>query len=78
MGTLFIIEKAQFITGGVSDTTSCTVYGRVYPKEKGKEYPFQYGWGDYRSLYENEPYWNFNVAFWQEKALDSKFYIDVP
>lgn len=78
IGTEITIDKVELHTGRVSGTTSAYVFGKVYSEEKQQEYAFQYSWGDYRSLLEDKPYWIFEQAFWQDEALEGKYFIDVP
>lgn len=78
VGTTVTFDLANFITGGVSGTTAAYLYGTVFSEEKQQTYPFVYYWGDYRSLYEDRPYWFFGETFWLEQPLEEKFFIEVP
>ncbi|MDX8553522.1 hypothetical protein MK851_07780 [Tenacibaculum sp. 1B UA] len=78
IGTEVMIDKAELHTGRVSGTTSSYLFGTIYSKKNQKEYAFEYSWGDYHTLYEDEPYWTFKLAFWQNKALTEKYFIKVP
>ncbi len=77
-GTEFKITSVQFHTGRVSGTTSAYIFGTVFIKEHKKEYSFEYTWGDYHAIYEDKPYWKFPLAFWQDVALEEKYFIKVP
>lgn len=78
LGTEVVIDKVELHTGRVSGFTSAYLFGRVYSEEKQQEYAFQYSWGEHHVIYQDKPYWDFGLAFWQEEALEGKFYIDVP
>jgi len=76
IGTEVTIDKVELHTSGVSGTTSAYLFGKVYSEEKQQEYTFQYIWGDHHVLYENEPYWTFKLAFWQDEPLTEKYFIE--
>ncbi len=78
IGTEVHIDKVELHTGRVSGTTTAYLFGRVYSEATAQEYLFQYSWGYYHSLQEDNPYWTFDTAFWQEEALEGKYYIEVP
>ncbi|MFD2589117.1 hypothetical protein ACFSQJ_19490 [Croceitalea marina] len=78
VGTSITVEKVELHTGRVSGTTSAYLFGSVFIVDKQEEYFFQYSWGDYRSLYQDRPYWVFEKGFWQEEALEEKYFIEVP
>ncbi|WP_179354464.1 hypothetical protein [Winogradskyella vidalii] len=76
--TEVIFDKAELHKGRVSGTTTAYLYGKIYSTENQKEYAFQYPWGNYHALYEDQPYWTFDLAFWQDETLTEKYYIEVP
>lgn len=78
IGTEVRIDKVELHTGRVSGTTTAYLFGEVYSRETEQEYLFQYSWGYYHSLQEDKPYWTFDTAFWQEHALEGKYFIEVP
>ncbi len=78
VGTSITVDKVELHTGRVSGTTSAYLFGRVFIVDKQEEYFFQYSWGDYRSLYQDRPYWVFEKGFWQEEALEEKYFIELP
>lgn len=78
VGTEITIDKVEMHTGRVSGITSVYIFGKVYSQENQPEYTFQYTWGEYHFIYQEEPYWTFEKAFWQTEALEGKFYIEVP
>ncbi|WP_405410470.1 hypothetical protein [Maribacter sp. Asnod1-A12] len=78
IGAEVTIDNVELHTGRVSGTTTAYLFGKIYDKGTATEYPFQYSWGDYHSLYEDNPYWTFELAFWQELPLTQKYYIDLP
>ncbi|WP_291966198.1 hypothetical protein [Maribacter sp.] len=77
-GTEVHIDKIEIHTNWVSGTSSVYLFGKVFNKEKQQNYPFQYTWGNYHLIYEDNPYWTFELAFWQDEPLTEKYYIDVP
>jgi hypothetical protein len=78
IGSKVTIDKVELHTGRVSGTTSAYLFGKVSPKGTQKEYTFEYTWGNYHSLYEDTPYWTFELAFWQDAPLTKKYFIAVP
>ncbi|MFK7813070.1 MAG: hypothetical protein AB8B59_11285 [Maribacter sp.] len=76
--TEITIDKIELHTGRVSGTTSAYLFGKVYSEETQQEYAFQYSWGNYHSLQEDNPYWTFELAFWQDEPLAKKYFIEVP
>ncbi|MFI8605965.1 hypothetical protein ACIGCP_15980 [Cellulophaga baltica] len=78
IGAAVQIDKIELHTNRVSGTSSAYLLGKVYSKEKQESYSFQYTWGDYHLLYEDKPYWTFELAFWQDEPLTEKYFIDVP
>ncbi|MDF4202092.1 hypothetical protein PXD56_03960 [Maribacter sp. SA7] len=77
-GTELQIDKIEIHTNRVSGTSSVYLFGNAYSKEKQENYGFQYTWGNYHTIYEDNPYWTFELAFWQDEPLTEKYYIDVP
>ncbi|WP_396632139.1 hypothetical protein [Maribacter sp. R86514] len=77
-GTEFSIDKIEIHSNWVSGSSTIYLFGNIYSEEKQKSYAFQYTWGDYHLLYEDNPYWTFNLAFWQNGALTEKYYIELP
>ncbi|MDO6471322.1 hypothetical protein [Maribacter sp. 1_MG-2023] len=78
IGTEVEIDKIEIHTNRVSGTSSVYLFGNVYSQEKQESYSFQYTWGDYHLIYEDNPYWTFELAFWQDEPLTEKYFIDVP
>lgn len=78
IGTEVEIDKIEIHTNRVSGTSSVYLFGNVYSQEKQESYSFQYTWGNYHLIYEDNPYWTFELAFWQDEPLTEKYFIDVP
>ena len=77
-GTEVIIDKIEIHSNWVSGSSTIYLFGNIYSEEKQRSYAFQYTWGDYHLLYEDNPYWTFELAFWQNEALTEKYYIELP
>ncbi|TDT46993.1 hypothetical protein CLV90_1060 [Maribacter spongiicola] len=77
-GTEVEIDKIEIHTNWVSGSSTIYLFGNIYSEEKQENYSFQYTWGDYHLIYEDHPYWTFELAFWQDKPLTEKYFIDVP
>lgn len=77
-GTEVVLDKIEIHSNWVSGSSTIYLFGNIYSEEKQRSYAFQYTWGDYHLLYEDNPYWTFNLAFWQNKALTEKYYIELP
>ncbi|MGF1557668.1 MAG: hypothetical protein ACFCUL_01085 [Flavobacteriaceae bacterium] len=77
-GSEVVIEKSILLTGGTSGVTTPYLFGRIYSEKNQKEYSFHYTWGNYHFLYQDNPFWTFPLAFWQDEAIEDKFYLDVP
>ncbi|WOK08449.1 hypothetical protein RT717_07335 [Imperialibacter roseus] len=77
IGTSLGIQKAKHFTNGSSGFTHAFVLGWVELPGSGEIVPFEYGWGEQHiSLYgEEEEYWTYPVALWQENANTAKFYM---
>lgn len=76
VGSTFTISSVELHTGSVSGTTSAYVFGEITLEEK--TYQFEYVWGYYHSILNEEPYWTFDQAFWMENELEERFFIEVP
>ncbi|MBP1840720.1 hypothetical protein [Formosa algae] len=78
IGTEITIDKSELHTGRVSGTTTAYLFGTIHLENTQQTYAFQYSWGHYHTLYEDTPYWTFDLAFWQDTALANKYIIAVP
>ncbi|WP_339787027.1 hypothetical protein [uncultured Imperialibacter sp.] len=77
IGTSLEIQNTKHFTNGSSGFTHAFVLSWVELPGNGKIVPFEYGWGEQHiSPYgEEEEYWTYPVALWQENANTEKFYM---
>ncbi len=76
-GTEIVLEKAVIHTGGTSGMSIPYVFGRVFSEKNQRGYNFNYTWGNYHFLNQDKPFFSFPLAFWQDDALEEKFYFDL-
>ena len=78
IGTSLTIQKAKIFTNGTSGFSYLYVLGNIYVADLKKEVPFEYNYGEKKySLYgDEEEYWSFDKAIWENEKIDGKFYFN--
>lgn len=78
IGTNLTIHKAKIFTNGTSGFSHLYVLGSIYAEDLKKEVSFEYNYGEKKySLYSNEEeYWSFDKAIWENEKIVGKFYFN--
>jgi len=76
IGTEMKIKSAVSSYGAVSGTTSEYLEGTIYVKELNREVKFNYYWSDKTYLSDNNYYYIYELAPWQNKRIPYKFDLD--